>query len=194
IASTLCAAAGVRRTLMRIATRFNPARGLLAILVIAAPALADDPATRPAGEHPVALPPITIFRDAQRYCTFPDVKRLPDGRLLCVFRDAPFPERIRHIEVDARAVGAVSTDHGKTWSAPFAIRERSDCINDPSVRVLDDGRLLLTFFTWEGFSQEYVERYKVPNARRVDRGEWGAFAVPGGVHRLWGRIAPASDG
>jgi hypothetical protein len=87
--------------------------------------------------------PVTLFRDAKRYTSFPDVKRLPDGRLLCVFRDAPFPEKVRHIEVDARVVGVASDDQGRSWSKPFVIHESPDCHNDPSVAVLHDGRLLL---------------------------------------------------
>jgi hypothetical protein len=133
---------------------------------------------------------IVVFRDATRYTTFPDVKKLPDGRLLCVFRDASFPERVRHIEADARIVGCLSTDHGRSWSKPKAIYDDPHCQNDPSFTILGDGRLLMNFFNWVGRSEEYVEKHKPPFARRVDRGEWGAFAEPGGVHLMWGTSKP----
>jgi len=137
-----------------------------------------------------SVEPVTIFRNPERYTTFPDVKRLPNGDLLCVFRDATFPEKVRHIEKDARVVGAVSKDGGMTWSAPDVIHEGTRCHNDPSVCVLRDGRLLLSWFTWVGRSEEYVETHKPPFARRVDRGEWGAFAEPGGGFLLWGITEP----
>jgi Neuraminidase (sialidase) len=134
--------------------------------------------------------PAVVFRSPERYTTFPDVKRLPGGELLCVFRDATFPERVRHIEKDARVVGVVSKDGGRTWSAPEVIHEGTRCHNDPSVCVLDDGRVLLSWFTWVGRSEEYVETHKPPFARRVDRGEWGEYAEPGGVFLLRGTTGP----
>lgn len=140
-----------------------------------------------ADSTPASLtPPITIYHDAARYNTFPDVKALPDGRLLCVFRDAVMPERVTHIEPDARIVGSVSDDHGRTWSAPKVIYDDPQCQNDPSVTVLRDGRLLLTFFTWEGLSEAEVDKGKSPLARRVDHGDWGVFAQLVGVHLLQG--------
>ncbi len=133
---------------------------------------------------------IVIYRNSQRYTTFPDVKRLPDGRLLCVFRDASFPQQVRHIEADARIVGALSRDAGRHWTAPFVIYDHPSCQNDPSVAVLRDGRLLLTFFNWDGLSADHVARHKPPFARKVDRGAWGAYAQPGGVHLLAGKSKP----
>jgi len=141
-------------------------------------------------ESVAEMKPTTIFRDPSRYTTFPDVKRLPSGDLLCVFRDATFPEHVRHIEKDARVVGAVSKDGGLTWSAPTVIHECTRCHNDPSVAVLRDGRLLLTWFTWVGRSEAYVAAHKPPFARKVDRGEWGMYAEPGGIFTLWGTADP----
>jgi sialidase-1 len=145
------------------------------------------PAGEPGDVKTVGGPPITVFRDPTRYDSFPDVKRLPDGRLLCVFRDASFPEKVRHIEADARIVGVTSSDGGSTWSKPFVIYDDPDCQNDPSVAVLHDGRLLMTFFNWVGRSEAYVKEHKPPYARRVDRGAWGDYAEPGGVKTLWGK-------
>ena len=145
--------------------------------------------TRP-GQDWTSVEPIIIFRDPARYVSFPDVKKLRDGRLLCVFRDAAFPDRIRHIEPDARVVGTLSSDSGKSWSKPFVIYDDPHCQNDPSVALLRDGRLLLNFFNWEGRSEAYVAEHKPPHARRVDLGEWGAFAVPGGTLLLAGGPDP----
>ncbi len=144
--------------------------------------------TRPAAPpNLVDSPPITVFRDAGRYVSFPDVKRLPDGRLLCVFRDATYPERVRHIEADARIVGSISKDDGRTWSPPFVIFDDEACQNDPCVAVLKDGRLLLTWFNWVGRSAGYVKEHNPSYVYKVDHGKWGEYAEPGGVHCLWGR-------
>lgn len=134
-----------------------------------------------------SLCPITVYRDSTRYNSFPDIARLPDGRLLCVFRDAAYPERIRHIESDARVVGCVSKDDGRSWSKPEVVYDDPACQNDPSVAVLRDGRLLLTFFNWVGRSAEYAAAHKTHQLREVGRGAWGEYAEPGGVHLLWGR-------
>jgi len=147
------------------------------------------PASEPGDVRTIGGKPITVFRDSARYVSFPDVERLPDGRLLCVFRDATFPEHVRHIEADARIVGSTSSDGGRTWSKPFVIYDDPDCQNDPSVAVLRDGRLLLNFFNWVGRSEAYVKQHNPPYARRVDRGAWGDYAEPGGVKTLWGKAA-----
>src|SRR4029079_4544634 len=81
-----------------------------------------------AGESSIAdRPAITIYRDASRYDSFPDVARLPDGRILCVFRDAKYPRRVTHIDPDARIVGCISVDDGRTWSAPQVIYDDPAC-------------------------------------------------------------------
>lgn len=156
---------------------------MVTVLCLSGPVHAEGAAQ---GDAIRAIEPVAIFRDSARYATFPDVKRLPDGRLLCVFRDAPFPDKIKHIEVDARIVGAVSRDGGRTWSRPEEIHACEVCHNDPSVCVLRDGRLLLTYFTWVGMSEEEVREQKPFRPRQVDRGAWGKYAVCGGVHALWG--------
>ena len=145
-------------------------------------------ATRPA--KVVAEAPITIYRDPARYVSFPDVKRIAPHRLLCVFRDASYPEKIHHIERDARIVGSLSEDDGLHWSKPAAIYDDPACQNDPSIAVLRDGRLLLTFFNWVGLKSATGPSEESPFARRVDRGDWGTWSEPGGVHILWGRSAP----
>jgi len=166
--------------------RFGVLLMAAALLSDTRPVMSDTAATRPG-----TVERIVVFRDSSRYTTFPDIKRLPKGRLLCVFRDATFPDRVRHIESDARVVACLSDDHGQTWSNPVVIYDDPHCQNDPSVAVLRDGRLLLTFFNWEGLSEEeYVRQNKPPFARRVDRGEWGTYAQPGGVYLVWGSADP----
>lgn len=138
----------------------------------------------------VNVPAITIFRDPGRYVSFPDVKRIACNRLLCVFRDASFPEKVQHIERDARIVGCISDDNGLHWSSPSVIYDDPACQNDPSIAVLRDGRLLLTFFNWVGVRTASAPAEDSPFARKVNHGDWGTWAEPGGVHILWGRADP----
>ncbi len=145
-------------------------------------------ATRPA--ESLGEPAITIFRDPGRYVSFPDVKRIGPHRLLCVFRDASYPEKIMHIERDARIVGSISRDDGLTWSSPAVIYDDPACQNDPSVAVLGDGRLLLTFFSWVGLQTTTAPGDRSPFARKVDRGDWGTWSEAAGVHLLWGQTDP----
>ncbi len=166
--------------------------GGVLILAMLRPSAAAEPASRPAIPNLVPEPPIAVYRDPARYDTFPDVKRLPGGKILCVFRDASYPKPIRHIEADARVVGVTSADDGRHWSEPVVIHDAKFCENDPSVAVLRDGRLLLTFFAWEGITTEYAARHPSPESRRVDRGEWGEYARLAGVHLLRGSGNPVT--
>ncbi|MEP0843801.1 MAG: exo-alpha-sialidase [Phycisphaerae bacterium] len=147
-------------------------------------------APAPAAGGPASRPAGTVYRNPTRYNTFPDVQRLPDGRLLCVFRDAARAQPIKHIEPDARIVGCLSADHGLTWSEPFVIYDDPDCQNDPSLAVLRDGRLMLTFFNWSGLHADFVARYHPPFVRKVDRGAWGTYAEVTGVFLLEGTADP----
>jgi hypothetical protein len=135
-------------------------------------------------------PAITVFRDPARYNSFPDVVTLPDGRILCVFRDCRYPDRVTHIDPDARVVGCVSSDDGRTWSKPQVIYDDRDCQQDPSVAVLRDGRIVLNCFTWVGVPASRPAAERSPFARRVNYGEWGEYARVGGVSLLWGKADP----
>ncbi len=166
----------------------STATGLVLLIACASARNSDPSASRPV--EVFSGPPITIFRDPSRYVSFPDVKRIGPHRLLCVFRDAAYPEKIIHIEPDARVVGAISRDDGRTWSKPAVIYDDPACQNDPSIAVLGDGRLLLTFFNWVGLKTTTAPGDRSPFARKVDRGDWGTWSEAGGVHLLWGQVDP----
>lgn len=86
---------------------------------------------------------------AGAYEAFPDVCRLQDGRLLCVFYagwqhvslpDAQHPK-------GGRVSGCFSSDEGKTWTPAQTIFDGPDDDRDPSIVQLSDGRILCNFFT-----------------------------------------------
>ena len=86
---------------------------------------------------------------AGAYEAFPDVCRLQDGRLLCVFYAG-----YGHVALptDAlpkggRIVACYSSDEGKTWTDAEIIIDTPLDDRDPSVVQLADGRILCVFFT-----------------------------------------------
>lgn len=103
---------------------------------------------------------------AGAYEAFPDVCRLADGRLLCVFYagygHVALPNEA--LPLGGRIVGCYSGDEGRTWSAPQTIYDGPDDDRDPSITQLRDGRLLCTFFSlratgegkWDGLGSHCV--------------------------------------
>lgn len=104
---------------------------------------------------------------AGAYEAFPDVCRLRDGRLLCVFYagygHVALPNE--QLPKGGRISGAYSSDEGKTWSAAVTLYDGPDDDRDPSITQLRDGRLLLTYFSlraksegkWDGLGSYVVE-------------------------------------
>ncbi len=86
---------------------------------------------------------------AGAYEAFPDVCRMADGRLLCVFYagygHVALPNA--QLPLGGRVVGCYSSDEGRTWSAAEIIYDGPDDDRDPSITQLRDGRLLCTYFS-----------------------------------------------
>jgi hypothetical protein len=83
------------------------------------------------------------------YEAFPDVCRLTDGRLLCVFYAG-----YDHVSMPNDAhpnggcmAGCYSSDEGKTWTPAQIIYDSPDDDRDPSIAQLSDGRLVCNFFS-----------------------------------------------
>jgi Neuraminidase (sialidase) len=104
------------------------------------------------------------------YAAFPDVCRLPDGELLCVFYSG-----YGHVSTPnakwprgGRIMAVRSPDSGKTWGKPAVIMDTDQDDRDPSVACLKDGTLLLNWFT------PHHNQVAVLIARSTDKGKtWG---------------------
>ncbi|MEN6311815.1 MAG: exo-alpha-sialidase [Acidobacteriota bacterium] len=139
----------------------------------AAPAFSFARTTAPA---PAALRPgldfIHVCTDAGAggYEAFPDVCRLSDGRLMCVFYAGH--DHVSFATADhpkgGRISFCVSNDEGLTWSAPRLLFDGPDDDRDPSIVQLPSGRLLCNFFilrrkegptqpAWDGLGTWLVE-------------------------------------
>ena len=86
------------------------------------------------------------------YEAFPDVCRLADGRLLCVFYagygHVALPNE--QLPKGGRIVGCYSSDEGRSWSAAQVIYDGPDDDRDPSITQLRDGQLICTYFSLRG--------------------------------------------
>lgn len=84
------------------------------------------------------------------YQAFPDICRLKNGNLLCVFyagygHVSQPNEKQPH---GGRICAVRSTDEGQTWSASRTVVDTPEDDRDPSVCCLPDGTLLCNFFTY----------------------------------------------
>jgi len=86
---------------------------------------------------------------AGAYEAFPDVCRLADGRLFCVFYagydHVALPNE--KLPLGGRISGCYSADEGATWTPASVVHDGPDDDRDPSITQLSDGRLLCVFFS-----------------------------------------------
>jgi sialidase-1 len=83
------------------------------------------------------------------YEAFPDVCRLRDGRLMCVFYagygHVAMPNE--QLPKGGRVARVTSADEGRTWSAPATLYDGPDDDRDPSIAQLASGRVICNFFS-----------------------------------------------
>jgi sialidase-1 len=101
------------------------------------------------------------------YAAFPDICRLSNGDLLCVFYSG-----YGHVSTPTtkwprggRIMAVRSTDNGQSWSKPVVVMDTEHDDRDPSVSCLKDGVLLLNLFT---LTQNQVA---IMLARSTDQGK-----------------------
>jgi sialidase-1 len=101
------------------------------------------------------------------YAAFPDICRLHNGDLFCVFYSG-----YGHVSTPndkwpkgGRIMAVRSSDNGQTWSKPVVIMDTDQDDRDPSVACLKDGTLLLNWFTLQ------KDQVAVLIARWTDQGK-----------------------
>lgn len=110
------------------------------------------------------------------YAAFPDVCRLADGELLCVFYSGYAHVSLPNAEwpKGARIMGIRSSDEGRTWSAPAVLIDTSEDDRDPSIAVVPNGTLsgtlLCNWFTYKPVAEGTTEIHTVI-ARSIDGGK-----------------------
>ncbi len=102
-------------------------------------------------------PPRRIVTDAGAggYQAFPDVCRLKNGDLLCVFYAGygHVSQPSAQLPQGGRVCAVRSTDEGKSWSAPTVVVDTPADDRDPSIACLPDGTLLCNFFTYGQYGE-----------------------------------------
>lgn len=101
-----------------------------------------------------------IYRDDQRYVTFPSLARVGEEELLCGFRLAPCePEGRSHLHSRSRAVFVRSEDDGESWSdQPLAMCPEDELgQQDPQLGTLTTGRVVASFFRWQAHAPSEKE-------------------------------------
>lgn len=97
---------------------------------------------------------------AGAYEAFPDVCRLPDGRLQCIFYasythvgkpSAQWPN-------GGRISTCWSSDEGRTWTPASTLYDSPEDDRDPSITALRNGGLVVSFFTPSGGVQIIQQR------------------------------------
>ena len=106
------------------------------------------------------------------YAAFPDICRLHNGDLFCVFYSG-----YGHVSTPSdkwpkggRIMAVRSSDNGQSWSPPVVIIDSNHDDRDPSVACLKDGTLLLNWFTPRP-DQPDKEAVEVLLARSSDQGK-----------------------
>ncbi|MEV4411451.1 sialidase family protein [Catellatospora sp. NPDC049609] len=106
---------------------------------------------------------------------FPDVARLPGGRLLAAYR-----EGAGHVSHEGRIRTTASDDGGRTWSTPVVAVDGPYDDRDPKLAVLAGGAVLLSHFTLDWSSARDFTVRGVYVRRSDDGGHtWSAPAAVG---------------
>lgn len=94
---------------------------------------------------------ILVYRDPDSYCHNPDVVKLTDQELVMTFRQAPRRRNCTHIDPESIAPVIRSRDGGRTWGEYVVAAQGPGYIGiqDPSLCLLGEGRMLCNFFTWD---------------------------------------------
>ncbi len=96
---------------------------------------------------------VTIYKEKDRYVSFPHIARLANGNLAVAFRkaskfsaDAAKNGVATHHDPDSSIELVESTDGGKTWANESRTIHKSKYgVNDPALTLLKDGSLLARF-------------------------------------------------
>jgi hypothetical protein len=95
-------------------------------------------------DHVVQL---TTVASSAEHLAFPGVVRLPDGRLMVVYRKGN-----GHVDPSGAVMMQFGTADGETWTAPEVLYDKPDMDDrDPSVAVLPNGDVVVDYFQYATF-------------------------------------------
>ncbi|MHC4401931.1 MAG: sialidase family protein [Planctomycetota bacterium] len=155
-------------------------------------------AAEPSGELVVPKPRfVTVCDDAGAgaYEAFPDVCRLKDGRLMCVFYagygHVAMPNE--QLPKGGRVSFCTSADEGRTWTDAQTLHDGPDDDRDPSICQLKDGRLICNYFSLRP-SNEPGQRWTGLGAWAVTSDDVGkSWSEPRQIAASYGSSAPVRE-
>ena len=102
------------------------------------------------------------------YEAFPDVVKLQNGDMLCVFYAGYSHVALpcERLPKGGRIVGCRSTDAGRTWGPPQVVADTELDDRDPSICQLRNGTLICNFFRSQ-YTIEGRKRIKLPGFERT---------------------------
>lgn len=160
-----------------------------------------------------AYPDVVISRitDGKNLPFFPDIVKLPDGKLILAYfkNDVHVPRTVAQV-TNATIEWVESTDNGVSWTAPKTFIDQNKLkewglstdaepvqARDPNFALLPDGTLVFTFFTAQYGGDKYTRPYITTS---FDNGKnWAKpELIPCDEFTLWyakrGDIAVFDDG
>ena len=123
---------------------------------------------------------VAVYADENAYSHNAVVELLQDGDLMVVVQEQKRRRYRTHVDPTSKAILLRSKDGGHTWDPATRIVAAAgdgEAINDPSIRQLSDGTLILDYFKWRCGTDD-----EVPSGSY-----WGGSNVRGldGEHYAW---------
>ena len=94
---------------------------------------------------------VLVYRDEACYSHNPSIEICPDGELLVAVQEQQRRRMRTHVDPTSRTILLRSYDHGETWdpsTKSVAVEGPGIAVNDPGLKRLADGTLIITYFTW----------------------------------------------
>lgn len=104
------------------------------------------------GKASIEIRTVAKSSDADYYA-FPSVCRLRNGDLAAVFYCGT-----GHVSPNGQIVMVRSSDEGKSWTPPKTVINTPDDDRDPCITQLRDGKILISFFVYDGRAKNANER------------------------------------
>lgn len=94
---------------------------------------------------------VIVYRNEESYSHNAVVELLQSGEMVCVVQEQVRRKFRTHSDPSSKAVLLRSHDGGNTWdpgTKTLVVDSENEAINDPAIKQLKDGTLIVTYFKW----------------------------------------------
>ena len=102
---------------------------------------------------------VVVYRNKESYSHNAVVELLQSGEMVCVVQEQKRRRYRTHSDPSSTAVLLRSHDGGSTWDPKMktvVVEAENEAINDPAIKQLRDGTLIVTYFKWRSGSDDEV--------------------------------------